>query len=94
MRAATSKIIGARELATIANGAAHNGRGKWLSTIFAPLAIAAEWCMDDFNPRNLAKLAWAFATSVQSDEQFFVALKRAVGRHMGKFSAQSLAKSA
>ena len=32
-------------------------------SLFAALAIAAQWRLGDFNPQELANTAWAFATA-------------------------------
>jgi len=58
------------------------------------LARTAELCVSDFQTRNLANTAWAFATVGQSDAQLLAVLARAAEQSMYKFNAQDLANTA
>ena len=44
--------------------------------------------MDAFNAQNLANMAWAFATAVQSDVKLFAASARVVERRIVDFKDQ------
>ena len=48
--------------------------------IFTALARAAERRLSEFNSRNVANKAWAFATVSHRDEKLFAALARAAER--------------
>ena len=56
--------LGARQLANVAYGAARCDRGKWQGNdlLFASLAKAAERRAVEFEPQELANMAWALAT--------------------------------
>ena len=64
-----------------------------MSVLFAALARAAQLCMVHRNAKDLASMAWAFATALQSDRQVFVVLAEASRRCMGDFNAQNLANT-
>ena len=50
--------------------------------------------MGDFNTRDLANTAWAFATVDQLDAPLFKALAREAERCLGNFKPQELANTA
>ena len=52
--------INGRELAEVAYVAAHSGSAMSRTALFAVFASAAEPCVCESNPQNLATLAWAF----------------------------------
>ena len=56
-QAARTEIIGARQLANIAYGAACSGLGKQLGAMFKAVARVAEWCVANFNAQGLANTA-------------------------------------
>ena len=51
--------------------------GKLDALLFASLATAAEWRMDDFKVQELANIAWAFATAGRNDVSLFASLATA-----------------
>ena len=55
--------------------------------LFAALARAAERRLSEFNPQDVANIAWAFATVNYRDEKLFAALARAVERRLREFNA-------
>ena len=93
-QAARAGELGARQLANTANGAVHSGSNRWLSTLFATLATAAEQHMGDFNVQELANTAWSFTTAGQNDALLFAALATAAEWCMGDFNVQSIANTA
>ena len=81
----------ARELATMAHGAAKSGAsGPVLERVMAALANSIEQHLGSCNAQELANVAWAFAKSKQYDEQLFVALSEAAQRRLDRFNCQEL----
>ena len=86
--------IDSRALANVGYGAAHCGRHRLLSVLFAELAKAAERRLSEFKPQELANTAWAFATADHSDEKLFATLACAAKRRVREFNVQDLANTA
>ena len=63
VRKAQAGLVGPRELANVAYGAALCARSGTLSMLVAALATAAEGRLSEFHPQNVANTAWAFATA-------------------------------
>ena len=53
--------------------------------LFIALASQAKRCVGDFEPQNLANIAWAFATLGQVDAQLFTASAREAEWRVGAF---------
>ena len=64
-----------------------------LGILFAALARAAERCMHDFKPQEIANTAWAFVIADESDAPLFMALARTAEWHMCKFKPQEIANT-
>ena len=62
--------------------------------LFAALARAAEWRLDEFNARDLANMGWSFAMPARFDELLFTVLARVSERRLREFNAQGLANTA
>ena len=81
----------ARELATIAHGAAKSGRhDPIMGALMAALARAIERRVNDCNARELANIAWGFAKAGHLDTPLFAVLATAAEQHFGNFNAQEL----
>ena len=55
--------------------------------LFAALARAVKWHMDDYELQGLANVVWAFATAVQTDEALFAALARVAELRFDEFTS-------
>ena len=62
LRKAQAGQVGPRALANLAYGAARCAGSGMPMILVAALATAAERRLSDFNPQDVAKTAWAFAT--------------------------------
>ena len=62
LQAAKGREIGAKQVVTIAYGAACSGMRQLLGVLFAALARGAERRLGEFNAQNLANTTWSFAT--------------------------------
>lgn len=57
VRATKAAEVGARNLANIAHGSAHSGRGELFGVLLMALARAAELREDGFKPQELVNTA-------------------------------------
>ena len=55
--------------------------------LFAALARVAEWRGGEFSVQNVANMAWAVATSGQSDASLCAALAMVMERRIGELNA-------
>eukprot|EP00747_Dinoflagellata_sp_TGD_P076788 gnl/TRDRNA2_/TRDRNA2_159301_c1_seq1.p2 gnl/TRDRNA2_/TRDRNA2_159301_c1~~gnl/TRDRNA2_/TRDRNA2_159301_c1_seq1.p2 ORF type:complete len:100 (+),score=11.14 gnl/TRDRNA2_/TRDRNA2_159301_c1_seq1:193-492(+) len=83
VRRANLGEIGARQLGTVAHGAALCTKGEML----VALQRAAAWHAGECSARTLANTSWAFATVAKSDERLWMALSRASHDRLGDFNA-------
>ena len=89
VRQAQAGQVGPRALANVAYGAARCGRSAMLSLLFPVLARAAERRLSEFNPQEVANMAWAFATVNRRDEELFAALRIAAEQRLSESNAWS-----
>ena len=73
VRKAQAGQFGATALSDMAHGAARFGRSGMLRILVAALAAAAKRRLSDFNPQDVANMAWACAAVNYRDEQLFAA---------------------
>jgi len=63
-------------------------------SLFEALARMVEKRVGDFNTKNLANTAWAFAKAGRSNMALFVVLARAVERRVSESNAQAVGNTA
>ena len=95
MRKANAGVVGTRELANMAYGAAvHSHVGKSPVALFVAVATAAQRCVRDFNAQGCANMAWAFASVKRSFQKLFTALAALAEEQVSKFNAKGLVNTA
>ena len=94
VRQAQAGQICPTELAIVAYGAAHCGRGGLLNLLFAALARAVKRRLGVFSPQDLANTAWSIAKVGHLDAQLFLALAREAEPRVDDFDMQGLGNTA